>query len=731
MLQFFALGVILSLSPQASDGLTDPQDVYALRILYESLRSPSVLGWKPHGGGDPCGEHWHGVECSGDNVIAIRLSGLKLRGSLGYALNKFTSLSILDLSNNHIGETLPFEFPARVSHLNLGNNVFIGPIPYSMKRLMSLTSLNLSTNFLSGYVPDIFEKLSNLHTFDISNNNFTGELPDSFSLLSGLATLHIQQNQLNGTLQLLEHLPLKDLNIENNDFTGKLPVGLQSLPKFRGGGNRFDDFPYNPSSSHEGTNAALPMQGPRPHESLKPYQTSSSFLTGAKLAGIITGAIVVAFVLTFFVFTLSKLKRVIDHGSQTSTNTKLLPSLPSNDPPGKEKGDKEQTLSSIRPLPMEKYHPPIQKTSGNLVLSTKAKELDHHIAAASFSCVEIQAATRNFGKHNLIGEGLLGSVYRAEFPSGQVFAIKKLDSTSSYFKDEETLRRIISSISSLRHGNIVELCGFCVEKNQCFLVYPYFSTGTLHDHLHSSPEKNLSWNQRMKVSLGAARALEYLHEVASPVTVHRNFKSANILLDQEFNPFVSDTGLAALIPLSLERQISSQMLGSFGYSAPEYALAGIYTVKSDVYSFGVLMLELLTGREPLDSSRPRSKELSLVAWAVPKLNDLDSLASIVDPKLEGMYAAKALSRYAEIITQCIQAEAVDRPAMSEVVQSLAGLMQRAGTSKKTVSREMPLQQSPGRAPLRNSGNEVASTSSPSFEKSFEAQNLSDSIKFSM
>ncbi|KAK3134157.1 hypothetical protein QOZ80_6AG0545680 [Eleusine coracana subsp. coracana] len=192
--------------------------------------------------------------------------------------------------------------------------------------------------------------------------------------------------------------------------------------------------------------------------------------------------------------------------------------------------------------------------------------------------------------------------------------------------------------------------------------------------------KNLTWNTRVRIALGTARALEYLHEVCLPPVVQRNLKSSNILLDEENSPHLSDCGLAALSP-NPEREISSEIIGSFGYSAPEFAMSGTYTVKSDVYSFGVVMLELLTGRKPLDSSRERSEQ-SLVRWATPQLHDIDLLAKMVDPALDGMYPAKSLSRFADIIAICVQPEAEFRPPMSEVVQQLVRMMQRASIVRR-------------------------------------------------
>nr|GEZ07753.1 protein STRUBBELIG-receptor family 7-like [Tanacetum cinerariifolium] len=241
--------------------------------------------------------------------------------------------------------------------------------------------------------------------------------------------------------------------------------------------------------------------------------------------------------------------------------------------------------------------------------------------AISYSIADLQIATDSFNADNLIGEG----------------------STGHDFID------IVSDVSRLRHPNVVELVGYCSEYGQHLLVYEFLINGSLYDFLHLSDEysKPLIWNSRVKIALGTARALEYLHEVCSPSVVHKNIKSANILLDSELNPHLSDSGLASLV------SDTDQGLDDNGYSAPEVSMSGQYTIKSDVYGFGVTMLELLTGRKPFDSSRTRAEQ-SLVRWATPRLHDMDALAKMVDPALKGLYPVKSLSRFADVIALCVQ-----------------------------------------------------------------------------
>lgn len=701
-LLFIATVLVLFLAPV--DGDTDQQDVSALTNLYTSLQSPSQLtGWTSSGT-DPCGQAWKGVYCSGSAVKEIKLSGLGLTGSLGYQLSSLSSLTTLDLSNNNIQNPIPYQLPPNITYLNLAGNVLSDALPYSISGITSLSYLNVSHNSLSGQISDVFGKLSNLSTLDLSFNSFAQDLPSSFSSLSNLSTLHVQNNQLTGPIDVLDNLSLTDLNIENNHFTGWLPDAFQSNPKFKTGGNSFSTGPapppppyHPPPPSHvpvSGHNASRSPQHKSPGSESSPahskHQSSDKTgLTTGAIAGIVIAGILAAiatvFGIIFFAWRSPKKRHDEERangGASSSPLSAFMVKAPKESSEQKIKVSPPEIM--LKPPPSERH-----KTNGDRGFERKStsKRAKSPITAIAYSIADLQMATNSFSQENLIGEGALGRVYKAEFPNGKILAVKKIDSSTLSVQTDEDFLDAVSNISRLRHANITELVGYCVEHGQRLLVYDYFGNGTLHDILHFLDDsgKRLTWNSRVRIALGTARALEYLHEVSSPSVVHRNFKSANILLDDELNPHLSDCGIAALSPSS-ERQVSTQMLGSFGYSAPEYAMSGIYTVKSDVYSFGVVMLELLTGRKPLDSSRPRSEQ-SLVRWATPQLHDIDSLAKMVDQALKGIYPAKSLSRFADIIALCVQPEPEFRPPMSEVVQALVRLMQRASLNKRRSSDE--------------------------------------------
>ncbi|XP_031252562.1 probable serine/threonine-protein kinase PBL23 [Pistacia vera] len=291
-----------------------------------------------------------------------------------------------------------------------------------------------------------------------------------------------------------------------------------------------------------------------------------------------------------------------------------------------------------------------------------------NITAKIFSYRELCAATTNFTPENLLGEGGFGRVYRGKLEN-QLVAVKQLD-RNGFQGNREFLVEVLM-LSLLSHPNLVNLVGYCADGDQRILVYEYMAGGSLEDHLLDlAPGRNpLDWTTRMKIAEGAARGLEYLHETANPPVIYRDFKASNVLLDKDFNPKLSDFGLAKLGPTGDKTHVSTRVMGTYGYCAPEYALTGQLTSKSDVYSFGVVFLELITGRRVIDNSRP-TEEQNLVAWATPLFRDRRKFTLMADPLLEGNYPLKGLYQALAVAAMCLQEEATTRPLMSDVVTAL-------------------------------------------------------------
>ncbi|XP_038874380.1 serine/threonine-protein kinase PBS1 [Benincasa hispida] len=296
-----------------------------------------------------------------------------------------------------------------------------------------------------------------------------------------------------------------------------------------------------------------------------------------------------------------------------------------------------------------------------------------NISAQTFTFRELAIATKNFRPECFIGEGGFGRVYKGRLEStGQIVAVKQLDRNGLQGNREFLVEVLMLSL--LHHPNLVNLIGYCADGDQRLLVYEFMPLGSLEDHLHEiPPEKEpLDWNTRMKIAAGAARGLEYLHDKANPPVIYRDFKSSNILLDEGYHPKLSDFGLAKLGPVGDKSHVSTRVMGTYGYCAPEYAMTGQLTVKSDVYSFGVVFLELITGRRAIDSTRPQGEQ-NLVTWARPFFNDRRRFSKLADPQLQGRYPMRGLYQALAVASMCTQEQAAARPLIGDVVTALSYL----------------------------------------------------------
>ncbi|XP_061368579.1 receptor-like serine/threonine-protein kinase ALE2, partial [Gastrolobium bilobum] len=286
----------------------------------------------------------------------------------------------------------------------------------------------------------------------------------------------------------------------------------------------------------------------------------------------------------------------------------------------------------------------------------------------TFSFSELEKATDKFNSKRILGEGGFGRVYCGTLDDGTEVAVKLL-TRDNQNGDSEFIAEV-EILSRMHHRNLVKLVGICIERRRRCLVYELVRNGSVESHLHgvdktSSP---LDWETRTKIALGAARGLAYLHEDSIPRVIHRDFKASNVLLEDDFTPKVSDFGLAREATEG-SHHISTRVMGTFGYVAPEYAMTGHLLVKSDVYSYGVVLLELLTGRKPVDMSRPPGQE-NLVIWARPLLTSREGLKQLVDPSLAGSYDFDDMAKVAGIASMCVHPEVTQRPFMGEVVQAL-------------------------------------------------------------
>ncbi|PHU05382.1 Protein kinase APK1B, chloroplastic, partial [Capsicum chinense] len=324
--------------------------------------------------------------------------------------------------------------------------------------------------------------------------------------------------------------------------------------------------------------------------------------------------------------------------------------------------------------------PPTPRSEGEILQSSNLR---------SYTFSELRAATRNFRPDSVVGEGGFGSVFKgwvdehtlaASKPgTGIVIAVKKLNQ-EGWQGHREWLAEI-NYLGQLQHANLVKLIGYCLEEDHRLLVYEFMPKGSMENHLfrRGSFYQPLSWSLRMKVALGAARGLAFLHNAETKV-IYRDFKTSNILLDSDYNAKLSDFGLARDGPVGDQSHVSTRVMGTYGYAAPEYLSTGHLTAKSDVYSFGVVLLEILSGKKAIDKNRPTG-EHSLVDWAKPYLTNKRRVFRVLDARLEGQYSLTHAMKVAILALQCISMDPKSRPTMDEVVKALEQLQESKDVAK--------------------------------------------------
>ncbi|PIM99792.1 Serine/threonine protein kinase [Handroanthus impetiginosus] len=305
--------------------------------------------------------------------------------------------------------------------------------------------------------------------------------------------------------------------------------------------------------------------------------------------------------------------------------------------------------------------------SGSFGGSGSLPEVSHLGWGRWYTLRELEAASNGLSDENVIGEGGYGIVYYGVLADNTRIAIKNL--LNNRGQAEKEFKVEVDAIGRVRHKNLVRLLGYCVEGAYRMLVYEYVDNGNLDQWLHGDVGEvsPLTWEIRMNIIIGTAKGLAYLHEGLEPKVVHRDIKSSNILLDRQWHPKLSDFGLAKLLN-SDNSYVTTRVMGTFGYVAPEYACTGMLTEKSDIYSFGILIMEIITGRSPVDYSRPQG-EVNLVDWLKKMVGDRKS-EEVIDPKLPERPASKVLKRVILVALRCVDPDAQKRPKMGHVIHML-------------------------------------------------------------
>ncbi|KAG5558142.1 hypothetical protein RHGRI_008161 [Rhododendron griersonianum] len=543
-------------------------------------------------------------------LLVLDLSHNAFSGNVPSSVGDFNSLQVLDLSENQLNGSIPLEIGGAISlkELRLEKNSLVGIIPTSIEKCTSLTSLILSRNNLTGPIPTAIAQLSNLQIVNLSFNRLTGTLPKELANLGRLLSFNISHNQLQGALP------------GGSFFNTISPSSVA----------------FNPSLCGAAVDKTCPTVLPKPIV-LNPNSSDSppgsipqnlahkkSILSISALIAIGAAAVIVIGVIAITVLNL----RVT-----SSTSRSAVPLVLSG-------GDDFSRSSTT------------DANSGKLVMFSGDPDF-------------------STGKHALLnkdcelGRGGFGAVYKTVLKDGRPIAIKKL-TVSSLVKSQEEFEMEVKKLGMIRHPNLVSLEGYYWTPSLQLLIYEFISGGSLYKHLHEDYDGNsLSWNDRFNIILGIAKSLAHLHKVN---TIHYNLKSSNILIDSAGEPKVADFGLARLLPM-LDRYVLSKKINSaLGYMAPEFACRTVkITDKCDVYGFGVLVLEVVTGKIPVEYMED---DMVVLCDMVRGALEEGRVEECVDGRLQGNFPADEVIPVMKLGLICTSQVPSNRPDMGEVVNIL-------------------------------------------------------------
>ncbi|XP_054783114.1 probably inactive leucine-rich repeat receptor-like protein kinase At5g48380 [Prosopis cineraria] len=503
----------------------------------------------------------------------------------------------------------------KVLNLKLSNMGLKGQFPHAIQNCTSLTGLDLSINKLSGTIPaDIYKLLKFVVTLDLSSNDFSGEIPVGLANCSYLNTLKLDQNRLTG------QIPPQLAQLERlKTFTVTNNFLTGPVPSF---GSKIAADSYSNNSGLCG--APLdPCQGKK---------ANTAIIAGAAVGGVTVAALALGIVAFFFVRRVSVKKEEDPEGNKWARSLK---------------GTKGIKVSMF------------EKSVSKMKLS------------------DLMKATNNFSKSNIIGSGRTGTMYKAVLDDGGTWLMVKRLQESQY--SEKEFASEMTTLGTVRHRNLVSLLGFCVAKQERLLVYKYMENGSLHDQLHpATGGSTMEWSLRLKIAIGAAKGLAWLHHSCNPRIIHRNISSKCILLDADFEPKISDFGLARLMN-PIDTHLSTFINGEFGdlgYVAPEYTRTLVATPKGDVYSFGTVLLELVTGERPTHVAKaPETFKGNLVEW-ISQLSSKSELQDAIDESLLGKGVNDEIFQFLKVACNCVSPIPKERPTMFEVYQLLRAIASR-------------------------------------------------------
>ncbi|GER25003.1 leucine-rich repeat receptor-like protein kinase family protein [Striga asiatica] len=604
------------------------------------------------------------------SLYRLRLAGNRINGQIPREIGLLSNLSFLDLSTNHLSGILPDEIGncGELQMLNVAGNLLTGNLPSSLSYLSKLEVLDISTNKLVGPIPGSFGELFSLNTLSLAGNSLSGEIPSSLGRCSRLQMLDLSQNQLFGSIppEIFEIEALEiALNLSWNSLTGKIPPQVVSLDKLS-----VLDLSHN---SFEGDLMSLSRLVNLVSLNVS-YNNFTGYLPDNKLFRQLSDEEIAG-------------NRGLCSGGRESC---FLISNAEN--VGKDRMRRVKWPWRLKLAISSLVVVTIALGILGILVVVRVRRMgregkDSELGNAdSFSWKFTPFQTKlNFSveqvlkclvEGNAIGKGCSGVVYRAELENGEVIAVKKLwpstTTRAGNYNDgasgvRDSFSTEVKTLGSIRHKNIVKFLGCCSNRNTRLLMYDYMPNGSLGSLLHEHGRGCLEWDVRYRVILGSAQGLAYLHHDCVPPILHRDIKANNILIGPDFEPYIADFGIAKPVDGGDFARSSNAVAGSYGYIAPEYGYSMKITEKSDVYSYGVVVLEVLTGKQPIDPTIPDGAHI--VDWVKQRRRQgeevLDpSMMRRPEPEIEEMMQTLGVAML------CVNPMPEDRPTMKDIAAML-------------------------------------------------------------
>ncbi|CAN1342360.1 Tyrosine-sulfated glycopeptide receptor 1 [Linum perenne] len=597
------------LQSQAQFPLCNPIDRSSLLSFFSNITSTP---WQSSPSSDCCG--WEGISCSPINgrITRVELPYRGLFGTLSIPSN-LTALTHLNLSHNRLYGNIPngfFSSNPNLEVVDLSYNRLTGVVSFPDDDDLAIQIADFSSNLFHGEIVLPAGLAWNLTSFNVSNNSFVGLIPSSICSI--------------GTTVL---------DFSFNDFSGSIPPGFGNCSRLeilRAGFNNLSGL--------------IPDDIYR-IDSLQELSLSVNHLTGS-----ITDDLV----------------NLVNLKSLELFSNQLVGPIPE----GIGKLEKLAAIYLGNNSLSGKIPEEIGRLKGLHVLDFSSNNFSMTIPVKDLTIMELLKATDNFSQANIVGCGGFGLVYKATLANGTKLAVKKL--SGDFGLMEREFKAEIEALSTAQHENLVSLQGYCVFNGFRLLIYSYMENGSLDYWLHEKTEgaSQLDWPTRLKIAKGASIGLAYMHQVCEPHIVHRDIKSSNILLDEKFEAHVADFGLARLIRPYCTH-VTTELVGTLGYIPPEYGQAWIATLRGDVYSFGVVMLELLSGKRPVEVFKPKMSR-ELVAW-VYQMRSEGKQEQVFDPILRDKGHEDEMLQMLDVACMCVSHNPRKRPSIQEVVDCLKNI----------------------------------------------------------